>query len=1355
MTKRILIVEHEADLALEMAAVLHADGFATSIVHSAADAFRELEERHPDLLFVRAELPEQNGFTLCARVRRDPRLQAVPVLLASSDSAPEALEQHAAHPRFAAQAYLTVPFAMDELRAAIRALIPEGPEEVLEVVELGVDAEAAAVDGASDEDPVVDLESVLGEDHGGGAGPSIPDAPAILSPGAAPLPPKLPRRERRGAITEDDKAFIDRVFGGIADRKGELLTEARGGVRRSNVRRDLINTPEGKLQLLRDELRSRDAHIARLSEIWAIRDHELSQGDDRLHEKEVEVQGLKMQVDDLMARMAEAKGLFLRKEREHGENVDHLLQQQFIQEKELIEVVAGKEKDINALRREVSLRDDELEAGAADREGLRQELAARLEEGDGIAAAGLRRERELLLALAGKEVVVALQDRDRLLAEEDRRRAAEELAQRLALAATRLRREEGSASRIIATKEWELREQGQRLADALSVVSDRDREIAGDRQRHQEEAAALDERITSLELALEESDSVATALRVQRDGIFQAFGARLVEKDHRIVALEHELDTLRSLAARREEALTEELAAKVEALGNVEGELESLRVERQEIEAELRLELASSAERHEAMLAAAAAAEIALQSELATSRELHDTALAAAAEREENLEAEISGARAQHAAALAEKEAWAAAELEIAAERHAAASAELHARSAAELEDLRIRAASELEALRTRSAAEFDELQERSTAEIEGLQARSAAELEELQTQTATELDALRVASSVELDGVRAQATAELDSQRSRAAAELDELQTRAAAEKEAQAATIAALGAELAEWQERHERLSTSTAAKEALLTATIASGEERHEQLVAEWGKKEAAFVEEAREGAEVMRVLDAELIAARGELESTAAGLDETSRELRGTRLELEETTARLDEAVDALETTRGELDESRAQLSLRGEELAATREERDTRGSELDAARSELTELRTEHAGLAEELAIVRASVGEREAQITAELAEIYGRSSNLEVELAAVRGELATKEERWLEDRASRTDAIAELERRLEAEASEKKRIEGEGQRALVAKTDALRVTERKLQQAEAARVELEARLGHELEGLRASSGEQGRELEGYRSAVAGLTERLEEAEGQRASLERESKAAVSASQAQLEALIAEVAGEREANRRREAELRRLSQQAEAQLAAEKSQSQRAVEEHDRTIQELTEQTRIRAKRAQEIEKALETATSQRSRLEREQQKTVEEVDAKLNDLTTRLTNAQREKKEVELRISRELDEVAARHRAELGRREQQRGLEVGRLQTALQDKTKALKVAELELARIKARAARVEGAAKNVAVQAGGVSTSRRPGTRGDPVAAASPKDAKEGRSEADEIELDFEKLEL
>ena len=65
----------------------------------------------------------------------------------------------------------------------------------------------------------------------------------------------------------------------------------------------------------------------------------------------------------------------------------------------------------------------------------------------------------------------------------------------------------------------------------------------------------------------------------------------------------------------------------------------------------------------------------------------------------------------------------------------------------------------------------------------------------------------------------------------------------------------------------------------------------------------------------------------------------------------------------------------------------------------------------------------------------------------------------------------------------------------------------------------------------------------------------------------------------------------------------------------------------------------------------------------------------------------------------------------EREELVAKQRAELERRDAAKAQEVARLQQSVQERARALKVAELELARLKARAAPSTGTGQNVVVQ--------------------------------------------
>ncbi|HVE85316.1 MAG TPA: response regulator, partial [Myxococcales bacterium] len=371
MERRVLIVESQSEFALSMASVLKGVGYQTALAGNSADAQRELEKRRPDLVVLRAELPDQSGFVLCGLIKKGRFGQNLRVLLLSSDVPQEGLTQHSQSAN-AADGYLTIPFEMGDLASMTAGILPPMVAEQAEL------EHGNGVADGDDMDASLDDAIARGTAPAGSAEaqpPPEPEGPPPLAPpplkAAQGGPPKLPKRERRSAITEEDKSFLDRTFQSIADRKTELLAESRQ-VKRSPGRREM-GTPEGKIQILREELKSREAQIARLSEIWSVRERELLSVEDRVHEKDVELQGLKMQVDDLLRRFNEAQQTLLVKEREHGATVDDLLIQKFATEKDLIEVVAAKEKDINVLRKEVNARDDELARRAQEIEGHKAE----------------------------------------------------------------------------------------------------------------------------------------------------------------------------------------------------------------------------------------------------------------------------------------------------------------------------------------------------------------------------------------------------------------------------------------------------------------------------------------------------------------------------------------------------------------------------------------------------------------------------------------------------------------------------------------------------------------------------------------------------------------------------------------------------------------------------------------------------------------------------------------------------------------------------------------------------------------------------------------------------------------------
>jgi ParB family chromosome partitioning protein len=405
----VLIVEPDVGFALSLASLFQDDGRPTAVARSAAEAEREVAARPPGLVLVRAELPDASGFSLCARLRRLPSAAGVPVLVLSSEAGPEAFAEHARTPG-GADAYLAMPVDTSALLETARRLLAAGPAE-------------PADDAVLEEGDVSAVEVALGR-----------PAPAQ----AESVPPPVPQRHARQALDDEDRAFLQRAFRSVADHRPALVAESYR--RRPPPRRDLLTSPEGRAALLRDELKEREAQVARLAELWEVREREVASAGERLHRKDVELQGMKLQAEELARKLAATREIVLQREREHGASIQDLLLDKFGQEKELIEVVAAGERRIHELQREARLREDELAKRGLALDAARDDVA-RLERELGEARDALEaaaREREDLRAAARgaaeafqarvDEREAALADRERRLAAavEERRRAEEE-----------------------------------------------------------------------------------------------------------------------------------------------------------------------------------------------------------------------------------------------------------------------------------------------------------------------------------------------------------------------------------------------------------------------------------------------------------------------------------------------------------------------------------------------------------------------------------------------------------------------------------------------------------------------------------------------------------------------------------------------------------------------------------------------------------------------------------------------------------------------------------------------------------------------------------------------------------------
>lgn len=114
---RILIAEDEPRMAELLSAALADDGHSIEVAGSGTTALEMAGATAFDLLLLDVMLPEMDGFTLCRTLRLQQLKAPVLMLTALGEVEDKVLGLDAG-----ADDYLVKPFAMDELRARVRAL---------------------------------------------------------------------------------------------------------------------------------------------------------------------------------------------------------------------------------------------------------------------------------------------------------------------------------------------------------------------------------------------------------------------------------------------------------------------------------------------------------------------------------------------------------------------------------------------------------------------------------------------------------------------------------------------------------------------------------------------------------------------------------------------------------------------------------------------------------------------------------------------------------------------------------------------------------------------------------------------------------------------------------------------------------------------------------------------------------------------------------------------------------------------------------------------------------------------------------------------------------------------------------
>ncbi|MGH7271850.1 MAG: response regulator transcription factor, partial [Polyangiaceae bacterium] len=125
MPTKVLVFESDSAFASELRTEFGALGCQTIVVDDGNLGLQQAASDKPDLILLSIELPRMNGFSVCNKLKKDPGLRDIPLIIMSSESSDETFEQHKKL-RTRAEDYVHKPVAFGELLQHIQGFVHLG-----------------------------------------------------------------------------------------------------------------------------------------------------------------------------------------------------------------------------------------------------------------------------------------------------------------------------------------------------------------------------------------------------------------------------------------------------------------------------------------------------------------------------------------------------------------------------------------------------------------------------------------------------------------------------------------------------------------------------------------------------------------------------------------------------------------------------------------------------------------------------------------------------------------------------------------------------------------------------------------------------------------------------------------------------------------------------------------------------------------------------------------------------------------------------------------------------------------------------------------------------------------------------
>jgi CheY-like chemotaxis protein len=146
---KLLLADDSITIQKVVELVLSDEGFEIKSVGNGVDALNAIASFAPDVVLADIEMPKMNGYQLCEKIKSDPALSHIPVILLAG--AFEPFDEELAN-KVGASAFLIKPFESEDLINKIKGVMAQAGEavEVMEEAEEAVEAVEAISEPSED-----------------------------------------------------------------------------------------------------------------------------------------------------------------------------------------------------------------------------------------------------------------------------------------------------------------------------------------------------------------------------------------------------------------------------------------------------------------------------------------------------------------------------------------------------------------------------------------------------------------------------------------------------------------------------------------------------------------------------------------------------------------------------------------------------------------------------------------------------------------------------------------------------------------------------------------------------------------------------------------------------------------------------------------------------------------------------------------------------------------------------------------------------------------------------------------------------------------------------------------------------